>query len=401
MSVRALLVEPYSGISGDMFVAAASALTGCEQEVLSLPGVLGLRGVNCRFSDARRSHILCRRFEVLWGGDFLEDEGGADKHRSLAEILEMIDQSTLDQAIKGRASRMFERLGAVEAGVHGIALEEVHFHEIGALDSIMDIVAAALCIERLGVGAAFSTPICVGSGMTQASHGGLPVPAPATERLLHGMPTVTGKIGGEWTTPTGALILAELGVEFDWPAHTVMASAYGGGCRDIAERPNVLRLRLAETRGGAFNESRSDTIMELRCNLDDLPGELLGADLVAHLLDHGARDVTIYPVIMKKGRPGHVLEILVDRSYVEDIANLLLESTSTIGVRMSAVSRITLARSQGIVGTPFGNVAVKMVQLPSGRTRVTPEFEACRQLAEAAGVAVLEVYTAALKGNGA
>lgn len=159
----------------------------------------------------------------------------------------MIISAGLEPGVEERALRMFNRLGEVEAAAHGIPVEQVHFHEVGAVDSIIDIVAAALCIERLGVAAVFASPICVGSGTVNTAHGILPVPAPATERLLRGMPTTVGELPGEWTTPTGALILTELGVCFDIPTLVTRDAALGGGTRNPAKRPSVLRLRLAET----------------------------------------------------------------------------------------------------------------------------------------------------------
>jgi len=254
-----LLIEAHSGISGDMFVAAAAALAGCEDEVCDLPGKLGLEGVTCRFRNVVRASIQCRKFDVMEGEIPAEDAAQAHchqhghshhhPHRSLSSIRAMIIAAGIEPAVEERALRMFDRLGEVEAATHGIPVEHVHFHEIGAVDSIIDIVAAALCIQRLqrlGVGAVFATPICVGSGTVNTAHGILPVPAPATERLLRGMPTTAGELPGEWTTPTGALIVAELGANFEIPPLLTKDAALGGGTRNPAKRPSVLRLRLAE-----------------------------------------------------------------------------------------------------------------------------------------------------------
>ncbi len=292
MKKNVLIIDAYSGISGDMFVAAAAALAKCEDEVCSLPEKLGLDGVTCGFRNVIRASIQCRKFDVMegectaeeaahshacshehdhshgyshehdhwhghWHGhshghshehDHLHDHGHSHhhEHRSLSSIHAMIVSAGLESGVEERALRMFNRLGEVEAAAHGIQVEQVHFHEVGAVDSIIDIVAAALCIERLGVAAVFSSPICVGSGTVKTAHGILPVPAPATERLLRGMPASVGELPGEWTTPTGALILTELGVCFDIPTLVTQDAALGGGTRNPAKRPSVLRLRLAE-----------------------------------------------------------------------------------------------------------------------------------------------------------
>jgi uncharacterized protein (TIGR00299 family) protein len=298
---------------------------------------------------------------------------------------------------------MFGRLGEVEAEMHGIPVERVHFHEVGAVDSILDIVAAALCIERLGIDRAYSTPICVGSGTVETAHGTLPVPAPATERLLQGMPTVTGDLTGEWTTPTGALILGELAVGFELPVLVTSASAYGAGGRDPAGRPNALRLRVARIARPAAAQSEDglerDEIVVIRCNIDDSGGELLGAGFIDSLLEAGARDAWVQPVIMKKGRPGQVLEVLADADRAEALAVRILATTSSIGVRMSAVQRIKLPREACVVETPYGPVDAKRVRLPSGEHRITPEYESCRERATEHGESVQAVYLAALRGS--
>lgn len=239
--MRSLIIDPAAGISGDMFVAAAASLAECEQAIIDLPPRLGLEGVACRFVDATRGGMACRRFLV--------EEPSADvghSHRPLAEIMRRIAAAGLTESTAARAGRMFGLLGEVEAAVHAIPIEQVHFHEVGAVDSIIDIVAAAVCIERLRVETVFSGPVCTGFGTVTTAHGLLPIPAPATEKLLQGMPGIPGPLAGEWTTPTGALILRELAVGFVIPALVTISSAYGGGSADPPERPNLLRLRLAE-----------------------------------------------------------------------------------------------------------------------------------------------------------
>ncbi len=407
--MRILIVEAASGLAGDMFVAAAARLARCEDEVVALPAKLGLPGVRCVFRDVVRSSLSCRKFDVEealrpaarpalvypTGGD----AAPAHEHRPLSEIRARILSADLGPGVTARALRMFDRLGAVEAAAHGIPVEQVHFHEVGAVDSILDICAAALCLERLGVAAAYASPVVVGSGTVRTAHGLLPVPAPATERLLQGMPTVPGDLAGEWTTPTGALILGELGVRFTEPVSVTRDSAFGAGTRDPRDRPNVVRLRLADTLESPAPPAdglERDELVALFCNLDDQPGELLGADFVEMLLAAGARDVVVHPVVMKKGRPAQQLEVLVEAGAAEAMALHLLAHTSTIGVRLLPVRRLKLPREAVVLATPFGEVAAKRVRLPDGSTRTTPEYEACRALAARAGAPVQTVYGAAL-----
>jgi uncharacterized protein (TIGR00299 family) protein len=392
--MRSLLVDAQAGISGDMFVAAAATLADCEDEIMALPRLLGLDDVQCHFSDVRRGSIGCRRFDVRCAA-----EGHSSMHRPLADIVRMIERGALEPEVRARAVRMFEKLGTVEANLHAIAIEDVHFHEVGAGDSIIDIVAAAVCIERLEVEAVFSTPVCVGSGLVETAHGQLPIPAPATERLLHGVPVVVGELPGEWTTPTGALILGELRAGFEWPLHVVTASSFGAGARNPVNRPNILRLRLADVSQEAVPSPSGDEVAELRCNLDDCSGEMLGADFIAELLEHGALDVVVYPVTMKKGRPGYVLEVLAEWRNADVLARHVLETTTTIGVRLRRVRRLTLERVSSRVETAFGEVEVKVVRLPSGQYRVSPEYESCRGLAASSGVPIHVVYAAALEAK--
>ncbi|OIR06525.1 hypothetical protein GALL_114430 [mine drainage metagenome] len=430
-----LILDLQSGISGDMFVAAAARLAGCEDEVLRLPATLGLDGVSLRFDDVVRSSLQARHFTVIDAhehGDHEahghehhtheheehdahhahahehahhhahEEHDGAHAHhahRPLSEIRALLTRARLDDAVRARALRMFQRLGEVEAAAHGIPVEKVHFHEVGAIDSILDIVAAALCIERLGLRQVFASPVCVGHGTIKVAHGVLPVPAPATERLLQGMPIFAGELSGEWTTPTGALILAELAPTFSDATLVTTASAFGAGTKDSPKRPNLLRLRLAHSVSQAEAAPAgllSDELVSIACNIDDSTGEFLGADLLERLLQAGARDAVLHPIVMKKGRPAQQLEVLAEPAQARAIATLILSHTSTIGVRMAPLSRLMLKREPLDVDTPYGVIAVKQVILPDGSTRCAPEYESVKRAAAQAGVPAQTVHQAAL-----
>ena len=421
-----LVLDLQSGISGDMFVAAAARLAGCEDEVLRLPATLGLDGVSVRFGDVVRSSLQARQFTVIDAHEHEEhqphghehhtheheehdahhhhaheEHDGAHAHhahRPLSEIRALLTRARLDDAVRARALRMFQRLGEVEAAAHGIPVEQVHFHEVGAIDSIIDIVAAALCIERLGLRQVYASPVCVGHGTVKVAHGTLPVPAPATERLLQGMPTFAGELSGEWTTPTGALILAELAPTFSDATLVTNASAFGAGTKDTPKRPNLLRLRLARSHAQPAGAAGllSDELVSIACNIDDSTGEFLGADLLERLLQAGARDAVLHPILMKKGRPAQQLEVLAEPAQARAIAALILSHTSTIGVRLTPVSRLMLKRESLEVDTPYGLVSVKQVTLPDGSTRCAPEYESVKRAAAQAGVPAQTVHQAAL-----
>lgn len=429
-----LVLDLQSGISGDMFVAAAARLAGCEDEVLRLPATLGLDGVSVHFADVVRGSLQARHFTVDDAHEHEEHEhhehhpheheahdahhghthehghahdhghGEHDDthahhvHRPLSEIRALLTRARLDDAVRNRALRMFQRLGEVEAAAHGIPVEQVHFHEVGAIDSIIDIVAAALCIERLGLRQVYASPVCVGHGTVKVAHGVLPVPAPATERLLQGMPTFAGELSGEWTTPTGALILAELAPTFSDATLVTNASAFGAGTKDTPKRPNLLRLRLARSHAQPAGAAGllSDELVSIACNIDDSTGEFLGADLLERLLQAGARDAVLHPILMKKGRPAQQLEVLAEPAQARAIAALILSHTSTIGVRLTPVSRLMLKRESLEVDTPYGLVSVKQVTLPDGSTRCAPEYESVKRAAAHAGVPAQTVHQAAL-----
>ena len=423
-----LLIDAQAGCAGDMFVAAAASLADCEDDILALPDKLGLDGVRCQFRDVLRGGMQCRKFDVLLGdhpaeelhpqatdshrhehgqhhhhehgqhhhqhehGQHQHHEHQHHEHRSLTVIEAMIDRAELDPTVQTRAKRLFRRLGEVEAAAHGVDIQQVHFHEVGAIDSLIDIVAAAVCIERLQLTACHGSPIGIGQGTVKTEHGILPVPAPATERLLRGMPCQTGGIDGEWCTPTGALILAELQPSFHFPVCTVSAAAWGAGGKDLHQRPNALRLRLADSQSDARLEH--DRIVVLTSNLDDCSGEALGSDFQTRLFQAGAVDVSLQPILMKKGRPGQRLEVLAPEASAQAVANAILQHSSAIGLRSQLQDRLKLPRHTQPVSTPYGNLDVKICQLPDGNERISPEYEACQQAASTHQVPLARVMQA-------
>lgn len=389
---RILLIDAQAGCSGDMFVAAAAPLAGCEAAVCALPEVLQLPDTLCEFADVMRGGLRCRRFTVTVGEQHADHHHAhAHEHRSLPVIRDLIQNAPLAAPVQARAIALFEELGRVEAAVHGIPIESVHFHEVGAIDSIIDIVAAALCIEGLAIASACCTPIRVGHGCVATAHGQLPVPAPATERLLQGLPCLAGDEAGEWCTPTGALILRHLAPATIEPVCEVLASAFGAGSAEVSGRPNALRLRLAERVEGSGGGLIRDEVVCLQCNVDDISGEALGSDFAARLLAAGALDVFISSGLMKKGRPAWQVEVLSPPALVDRLATLVLVETTTIGLRLLPSERLMLPRRQVQVESPYGPIPVKVVRLPDGSERRQPEYAACRRAAEEHGVPLLRI----------
>lgn len=405
-----------SGIAGDMFLGACLDL-GLPVEVLAdVVARLGLAGVSVESRQASRGGFMGTRFRVLQDGKPLEgpdpeegehgqghghhhghDHGHPHRHehtRGLAEIRAMIQGSALAHSVKERALRLFQRLGEAEAKAHGVAIERVHFHEVGAIDSIVDLVGAAAAVEHLAPERLTCGPVNVGSGRVKMAHGEVPVPAPATAELLRGVP-VHGGPGGELTTPTGAVLLAELVDEFvELPALVLEAVGYGLGKKDLPTQPNALRL----LRGRA-GEGHAE-VMVVECEVDDLPGEGFGF-LMERLLDAGALDVYFTPVQMKKNRPGTLVTLLCRRRQLAALSGLLLSESGSLGCRYHAAARLEAAREILEVETAFGTVRIKRARLDGRPLAAAPEFEDCRRLALASGVPWRDVYRAALAAAGA
>jgi pyridinium-3,5-bisthiocarboxylic acid mononucleotide nickel chelatase len=408
-----LKLEPYSGISGDMFLGAMAPLLDAEAEIVSLPRRLGLENVTVEFTDVLRSSILCRKANVHIGNhagekhhhdhgdhhhhesDHHHDHHGEHthsahhhdhSHRAYSDILNMIRAADLPADCKQMACDMFSILGTAEAAMHGIPLEQVHFHEVGAEDSIVDLVGAALLIGLLRPSAVYCAPVCVGSGYVKTAHGRLPVPAPATQKILQGFPTYAGPVAREMTTPTGAVILKALQPSFTEPVLVAIRSAMGAGSLDL-DQPNALRASLCQS-----NADGQESITLLQTNLDNVAGELMGADLLGDFLAAGALDAWLSPVLMKKGRPAHTLEILCHPKMADALTRKIITSLPTLGVRRFEGWRTILPREIRTVTTPFGSIQVKAHHLPDAEWRFQPEYASCLDAAKQHNVPLLTVY---------
>jgi uncharacterized protein (TIGR00299 family) protein len=407
--MRTLFLDCFSGISGDMAVGALCDL-GAPRELLERElAKLGLGDeFHLHFAHQSRRGIEGVKFDVHLhahehGHDDHTHEGHSHEHahnhshgRTFAEIRALIDGSTLSEFVKTRAIAVFRRIAVAEGKIHGMPPEEVHFHEVGAVDSIVDIVAFCIALEALGAPRVLASPLVEGSGFIDCAHGRFPLPAPATLEILAGIPLRQIDEPMEFITPTGAALLAEFATGFaPMPALAVERIGYGVGTRDTPLRPNVLRAVLGET---ATTDAETDTVTELETNLDDLTPELAAA-AAEELLAAGALDAFVTPVQMKKGRPGFRLTALVEPARADEFARLLLRETSAFGIRMHDCRRMKLRREMTTVETPFGPVAIKLGWLGDERVQAAPEFESCRAAASAAGVSVRDVYLAALAAH--
>jgi uncharacterized protein (TIGR00299 family) protein len=317
-------------------------------------------------------------------------EGAAGHGRSFREVAAQLRGARLEAPVRERALAVFEALGRAEARVHGIPLERVHFHEVGAVDALVDVAGAALGLARLGIERVTASPVALGAGSVASQHGRLPLPAPATLELLRGIPTVPAHVAWETVTPTGAALLATLAEGFGpLPAMTVEAVGHGAGDDRPGPMPNVLRAVLGRAAGAS-----ADRVALLETNLDDLVPEHFDY-LMERLLAAGALDVSVQHLQMKKNRPGYLVRVLARPSQRLALARILFAESSAIGVRVSESDRIVLAREELRVATPFGKIRVKRVFDPEGRVSLSAEYDDCKAAARRAGVPLREVVRAA------
>jgi len=319
------------------------------------------------------------------------------KHRHLQHITAMIDGSTLTDRQKELATRIFRKLAEAEAKVHGSTIEKVHFHEVGAVDSIADIVGAAIGFDLLDIERIICSPVPTGHGYVQIAHGRCSIPAPATGELLRGVPLVALDVEGELTTPTGAAIVAALADEFGpMPAMTVERIGYGAGQKDFPQA-NLLRVMVGEADAkpqAAGVRTRIESIVVLETNLDNATGEMIG-HAVDRLWVAGALDVSLTAIQMKKGRPGMLISVQARPADADTLEGILFAETPTLGVRRTTVLRTVLAREERTVTTPWGQVTGKVAFLPDGSQRFTPEYESCRSIADQQNASLAEVMAAA------
>ncbi|NDV26802.1 nickel pincer cofactor biosynthesis protein LarC [Desulfovibrio sp. JC010] len=415
-----LYYDCFSGISGDMNLAAMIDL-GVDPELLKTElSKLGLADeFSLKISQDSRKGIFGTRVDVELAREGHHHHGHGHEHgehgphhhdhdhthhahdhthshhhhgehRNLKDIEKLINNSALSDKVKATSLAIFKRVAEAEAKIHGSTLYEVHFHEVGATDSIVDIVGAAICFHELEIEQVWCSSIELGGGFVNCAHGRMPVPAPATSGILAGKPTTQGAVPKETTTPTGAAILAELVDNFsDSPRMAVQKTAYGIGHRDN-EIPNVLRVQLAKV------EQRSDSLPTvparlLQCNIDDMTGEMLGAAL-DQLMEDGAMDVHFTPIVMKKNRPATTLSLLCSAEDEDKFKRLIFKHTTTLGIKSTDIEKTILGISFDKLETPLGSVTMKNAILDGEIIRSKPELEDCRALAKKHGIPLSEVY---------
>jgi len=377
----------FSGISGDMTLGALLD-AGCPLELLrerlrSLP----VPGWEISAEKVWKNGMAATHVRVK-----TED---TQTHRSLSTILGILEKSSLEQRVKERASRIFRKLGEAEAAVHDVPIEKIHFHEVGAVDAIVDIVGACIGFQELGFEKFACSALNVGGGTAKMAHGVLPVPAPATARLLVGKPTYSNGVQKELVTPTGAAIVATLCEHFGpQPAMKVSAIGYGAGTLELENQPNVLRIMAGEL-AEKSNETHDGTIRVLEANLDDMNPQIFGY-LLEKALAAGALDVFATPVQMKKNRPGMLVTVLCKPEDEGRFQEMLFAETTTLGVRSHLVERRALPREVVKVMTRFGEVRVKLSRSQGQVLHASPEFDDCRKLAEEKNVPLHQVMEQAM-----
>ena len=361
----------FSGISGDMTLGALVD-AGVSIDVLRAElAKLNLPGYALKVEKVKRSGIAATKVHVVI--DQVDQ-----KSRHLADILNIIEASALSPTVKEKSSRMFSRLADAEAKVHGTTPDKIHFHEIGAVDSIVDNVGAVIGLELLGITHIMASAINVGSGTVKTAHGMLPIPAPATAELLAGIPFYQSPTQFELTTPTGAVIISTFGSSFGpMPPMKINRIAYGAGDKDFPGHPNVLRLMIGEP-VAAYDE---DTSIVIETNIDDMNPQVYDY-LIEKLMQQGAHDVYLTPIIMKKGRPAILLSVLTDKAKTDVVLDTIFRETTSIGVRIQEVKRKKLGREIKIVDTMYGNVRIKISKQGDEILSATPEYEDCRRIAE-------------------
>ncbi len=376
----------FSGAGGDMIVAALIDAGANADAIRDGFASLGLDGYALSIERISKQGFAATRFHVEL------DKQADQPHRHLATITDILDRSTLPLTVKQKATRIFQRLAEAEAKVHGTSVEEVHFHEVGAVDAILDVVGAVLALELLGVERVVCSPIPTGSGTVTCEHGVMPVPAPAAAELLKGIPIASCDEVGEMTTPTAAAVLTTLANDFGpLPNVTLSDIGYGAGTREGRTRPNLLRVLLGEA--ADHDEADADEITVLETNLDDASPELVG-HCTERLLDEGALDVYAVPIHMKKSRSGVVLTVLCQHHQVPAMERILFAETTTFGIRRHSVTRTKMQRRHEAVTTPFGQVRMK-VGTRGGVETVSPEYEDCKAAAAKHGVPLRDVIAAA------
>jgi uncharacterized protein (TIGR00299 family) protein len=379
--MKILYYDCFSGISGDMNLGAMIDLGVNKEFLINELKKLKVKGWELEVEKDQRHGIFGTKVTV-------KQVHPDHTSRHLSDIEKIIDNSQLDIKTKDLSKKIFMKVAVAEASVHGVSLEKVHFHEVGAVDSIIDTVGAAICFNTLNVDSVFVGPVELGGGMVDCGHGRLPVPAPATAEIIRGLKVKKDGVDFEATTPTGAAILAALGTHFNsLPAFKIEKTAYGVGHKDHPEVPNLLRVFLGETND---TEPGHDAML-IECNIDDMNPEFYD-HITEKLFRAGASDVFISGIIMKKGRPGNILSVICEKGYSDALKEIIFTESTSVGIRTFPFRKDTLIRKFGTVKTIYGKIKVKRSYFREKEVSCKPEYEECRRIAEEKGIPVKEVY---------
>jgi uncharacterized protein (TIGR00299 family) protein len=374
-------LDCFSGVSGDMFLGALLDAGLSFEELKRGLSSLPIDGYNLEMKQEMKGSLSATRFVVN-----VEKEGHT--HRHLEDIRKIIRAGSLSRNVQEKSIRIFESIAREEGKIHNHAPEEVHFHEVGAVDSIIDILGTVFGIECLGIDTLYASTLPVGSGFVETDHGRIPVPAPATMALLEGVPVYGSGLKQELVTPTGAALVKGLARSFGTlPPMTVEKVGYGAGTRDLPDRPNLLRIII----GRDQSVQHVETVVNLEANLDDTSPEWLGF-LMDRLFDAGALDVVFCPVQLKKNRPGILIQVMGRPEQKDELMDILFTESTTLGVRFQLTQRRILKRSSVVIDSPWGKMLVKKVVGPDGAASFLPEYEACRKIAEEEKVPLKQVY---------
>ncbi len=383
--MRVAILDPFSGIAGDMTLGALVDVGLDADWLRALPSRLGLEGVTVRIEQVKRSSVACTKVDF--------DIPPQPHSRGIHEIRDLVAKASVPDTVRVRADAAFLAIATAEGEIHGIAPDRVHLHEVGAVDAILDVVGSVWGFELLGVERVFCGPISVGDGTVKTAHGSLPVPAPATLKLLEGVEIRPGPEGsGELVTPSGAALIKVLSSGPAPASFTPLASGFGAGTKEFRGRPNALRIVLAET--VAANGVRVEHLVQLATDIDDMDGEALAA-LAERLRNDGALDVVLLATMMKKGRPGTRVEVLATRELADRLEEVLFAQSSSIGVRRAIVERHALPRAVHTVHALDHDIRVKVVTLPTGERRAKPEHEDVARVATETGRPLREVAASA------
>jgi uncharacterized protein (TIGR00299 family) protein len=389
--MKTAYIDCFSGISGDMFLGALIDTGLPVEELKRVFRTLPIDHYSLEAKKETKNGLTGTRFIV-----HLEHEVH-HSHRGLREIREIIERGSLSNNVKERSLRIFESIAVEEGKIHGCPKDEIHFHEIGAIDSIIDIVGAAFGIEFLDIDFISSSRLPLGSGFIESGHGRIPLPAPATVALLKGVPVYDSGLECELVTPTGAALIKEFSGSFGpMPPMTIESIGYGAGSRDLKDRPNLLRILI----GKGETEKTLETVVVLDANLDDTNPEWLGF-MMDRLFEAGALDVAFFPVHMKKNRPGIQIEVVGRPHQRDELLNIIFTESTTLGIRYSYSERKILERTRVEIDSPWGKIGVKKVTGPDGSTVFYPEYDICRKIAKERNLPIREIYYWILGRNNA